>query len=541
MSTPALPVTSVDQLAPAQQPAAPAPSIPTQAPAPAQDAQPAQAPTPAQAPAPAQAPLPPEHRWLGVVKGVLEHLEGAAQGLAVGGIPGAVVGAVDPKRPKAALASMKANASADLADKQSKAQWQSAQAAEGMAREAMYRAQVEQMPKQFQETLKKDDEAVVKNLVAGGIRPIATTAGDTKEELDSAREQIKEHGGVPALFHFGDGYAVFDVHQLSDGPMLDQTRQMLSLTRPGAQLTSQEWNNPQQWPKQMKDKATGDALHFFDPTDPKQLERYQGYLNTVDKTWSDDNPDKKPVLDKLKQAVTNLQGMRSGAFNEKLTLARDAAKARGMAINENKPIQAIDPTTGVERVMPAGEAFRIGAVGPAQFNKIETEYIKPAADAEKSYQMFQQAFKDFKAGTKTGAESMVALSQHLATTFGSVKGARITKDMIEEHLGARGISDKALVATQKLTNGDVLSADQWDAFRSLITASRRLAWGNAATQANAIGVNIRSRVPKDLGGSAQSITNPAASMGDTPATSAPTSTDSSNPMAKYGGVARQPK
>lgn len=535
MSTPALPVTSVDQLAPAQQPSAPAPSIPTQAPAPAQDAQPAQAPTPA------QAPLPPEHRWLGVVKGVLEHLEGAAQGLAVGGIPGAVVGAVDPKRPKAALASMKANASADLADKQSKAQWQSAQAAEGMAREAMYRAQVEQMPKQFQETLKKDDEAVVKNLVAGGIRPIATTAGETKEELESAREQIKEHGGVPALFHFGDGYAVFDVHQLSDGPMLDQTRQMLSLTRPGAQLTSQEWNNPQQWPKQAKDKATGDALHFFDPTDPKQLERYQGYLNTVDKTWSDDNPDKKPVLDKLKQAVTNLQGMRSGAFNEKLTLARDAAKARGMAINENKPIQAIDPTTGVERVMPAGEAFRIGAVGPAQFNKIESEYIKPAVDNEKSFQLFQAAYNDYKNGAKTGAPSMVAFAQHMGTTIGSIKNVRAGKEAMEQHMGARSVSDAAVVAVQRLQNGDVLSPNQWQEMGKLITSARRFAWGNATTQAGAIGVNIRSRVPKDLGGNAQSITDPAASMGgDTQSAPTPT-TDSSNPMAKYGGVARQPK
>jgi hypothetical protein len=130
---------------------------------------------------------------------------------------------------------------------------------------------------------------------------------------------------------------------------------------------------------------------------------------------------------------------------------------------------------------------------------IDKNYVKPANDAEKSYQMFMDAYKN-KDDAKTGAESMLALSTHLATTFGNVKGSRVTKDMIQEHLGARSVSDSALVAVQKLSNGDVLSPDQWDAFKTLISNSRNLSWQTAKKEADRRGVDISGSLPADLGG-----------------------------------------
>jgi hypothetical protein len=115
------------------------------------------------------------------------------------------------------------------------------------------------------------------------------------------------------------------------------------------------------------------------------------------------------------------------------------------------------------------------------FNKA---YVDPAMGVEKSYDMMDQAFKEYneaKAQGKdlpTGAQSMLALSTHLSTTFGNVKGSRITKDMIQEHLGARSVGDTALVAVQRLTNGDVLSPEQWKAFHDLIGQSREYQWKN---------------------------------------------------------------
>jgi len=80
-----------------------------------------------------------------------------------------------------------------------------------------------------------------------------------------------------------------------------------------------------------------------------------------------------------------------------------------------------------------------------------------------------------------------------------VKGARITKDMIEHHLGARGVSDSALVAIQRLTNGDVLSPAQWEAFHGLIKQSRDISWHQAAREADRAGLPL-DFLPEDLQG-----------------------------------------
>ena len=131
----------------------------------------------------------------------------------------------------------------------------------------------------------------------------------------------------------------------------------------------------------------------------------------------------------------------------------------------------------------------------SEFNKA---YVQPAEGVEKSYQMMDQAYKEFEAARAqgkelpTGAQSMLALSTHLATTFGNVKGSRVTRDMIQEHLGAHSVPDSALVAVQKLTNGDVLSPAQWTAFHDLIGASRKLSWDTATKEAK------RANLPVDF-------------------------------------------
>jgi hypothetical protein len=106
-----------------------------------------------------------------------------------------------------------------------------------------------------------------------------------------------------------------------------------------------------------------------------------------------------------------------------------------------------------------------------------------------AYNEYQQAKAQNKV-LPSGAQSMLALSTHLATTFGGVKGSRVTKDMIQHHLGARSVSDDGLVALQKVTNGDVLSPAQWDAFNDLISQSRRFTWDNMVDSAHAQGLPV---------------------------------------------------
>lgn len=71
-----------------------------------------------------------------------------------------------------------------------------------------------------------------------------------------------------------------------------------------------------------------------------------------------------------------------------------------------------------------------------------------------------------------GADDMALLSSHIAMTFGTVKGARTGKDLIEAHLNARSLPDALSVLAQKVLNGGQLSAGQRQEFVEL--AKRRV-------------------------------------------------------------------
>lgn len=122
-------------------------------------------------------------------------------------------------------------------------------------------------------------------------------------------------------------------------------------------------------------------------------------------------------------------------------------------------------------------------------DSFQKDTVNKAYDVEKAYNMSQQAYAEYQSAAKqgkqlpTGAQSMLLLSQHLGTTFGNVKGSRITKDMISEHLGARGLTDDAVTAVQRIVNGDQLSPAQWKAFTDLIGQSRNATWENAISSA----------------------------------------------------------
>lgn len=138
----------------------------------------------------------------------------------------------------------------------------------------------------------------------------------------------------------------------------------------------------------------------------------------------------------------------------------------------------------------------------AQHNK---DYVVPAENTENSFRMADRAYSDYETAKKqgkelpTGAQSMLMLSQHLATTFGNVKGSRVTKDMIQEHLGARSITDSGQVAIQRLTNGDQLSPGQWTAFHDLVSQARTQKWETAVKEAKRADVPI-DFLPPDLSG-----------------------------------------
>jgi hypothetical protein len=123
-------------------------------------------------------------------------------------------------------------------------------------------------------------------------------------------------------------------------------------------------------------------------------------------------------------------------------------------------------------------------VGNKQVEAFNKDYVNPAEAIERSYQMFEDAYKAIQNGdAKTGAEDMLLLSQHLGTTFGQVKGSRMNKDLIQEHKDAIGIQDKIERYSNNIASGQMLSPDQRKEFGDLISNMRNLTWRIATKEA----------------------------------------------------------
>lgn len=141
-----------------------------------------------------------------------------------------------------------------------------------------------------------------------------------------------------------------------------------------------------------------------------------------------------------------------------------------------------------------GQGVRISAVAQNRFN---TGYMKPATDIEQNYKKFQQAAADYAKDPKTGAATMVALAQHLGSTFGSVKGAQMGEHMIAEHKNAIGLLDRAQRYVDSIVSGQQLSADQMKDFGELIGSTRNISWEITAREAARRGLPV-DMVPSDV-------------------------------------------
>ena len=199
----------------------------------------------------------------------------------------------------------------------------------------------------------------------------------------------------------------------------------------------------------------------------------------------------------LKKPVSPEDQAWANAYKERKSLGPQAAAAAGAANATLTPL--INPATGQmmgtfntktgefkpQTQNTGGATTAAGAgVGNKQIEAFNKDYVNPAEAIERSYQMFQDAYKAIQAGdAKTGAEDMLLLSQHLGTTFGQVKGSRMNKDLIEEHKDAIGIQDRIQRYANNLASGQMLSPDQRKEFGDLISNMRNLTWQIATKEA----------------------------------------------------------
>ena len=181
---------------------------------------------------------------------------------------------------------------------------------------------------------------------------------------------------------------------------------------------------------------------------------------------------------KQRLALQKQQEKESAAQTQHINAETNLVNTQAKALINS---QQADPF-GFVSPLPQKEALK-------RQDAFQKDVINKSYDTEKAFQMSQQAYQEYQDAAKqgkqlpTGAQSMLLLSQHLGTTFGNVKGSRITRDMIQEHLGARGLTDDAVTAVQRIVNGDQLSPAQWKAFTDLISQSRSATWNNAVSNA----------------------------------------------------------
>jgi hypothetical protein len=125
-------------------------------------------------------------------------------------------------------------------------------------------------------------------------------------------------------------------------------------------------------------------------------------------------------------------------------------------------------------------------------NQFNTQYVKPSTDIEQNYKKFQNAYHDYQNNPATGAASMVALAQHLGSTFGSVKGTQMGENMISEHKDAIGLMDRIDRYVDRVATGQQLSASQWKDFNDLISNTRQIQWETTAKE------SVRRHQPVDF-------------------------------------------
>jgi hypothetical protein len=121
----------------------------------------------------------------------------------------------------------------------------------------------------------------------------------------------------------------------------------------------------------------------------------------------------------------------------------------------------------------SGAPVQAATVGNANARAVTTSAVGVNA-AQNLLASMQDTLDRIKSGKSQaiGADDMNLLSSHLAMTFGTVKGARTGRDLIEAHVHARDLGDEMQVIMERVLNGGQLSPGQREEFVHL--AQQRL-------------------------------------------------------------------
>ena len=356
-----------------------------------------------------------------ILYGAMSHLEGAGKGLATGGIPGAVEGAISPK-----IADTHFQQQEQM--RQNVVNKQQADIANAIADAHLREQQAANYPAELQERRNENDSKTVMGLKAYSVNPLGAV-----HDADSAgamAQQLLTQGKMPWVLNPSKGtFLVYDMGQVSGTPMGLQDYNLAAVFNGMPTYEPDQWMNPKMG--QIRTAGLKFAQGFLHP-DVKNLmqadqmiAKYQGIVKGIDDGHYSNIPAdaKQRVITTLGEMVeahnnylSEMMKMRTAPTNARfykvdyadgtvdfLTGPQAHSAANGGAPNGKTPVNAqvhsmlqvtdangrqvavtpteaasygIDPSTGTK--MAANEAFAVHAarqlIQPdGLFNKIAAE------------------------------------------------------------------------------------------------------------------------------------------------------------------------
>lgn len=275
-------------------------------------------------------------KWANVVMGALK-------GLALGGVPGAVSGAINPKGATEGYALQKASNSVRF-------NFQSAQAATSVANALRSNYELEHLPELEREAADEHQLKVADFLEHAGIMP-SVIAPDTGDSAGSALDHLQRLNGgvVPQLatvLHVGGMLVGFTSHASAPDDQLsfiNNSRDVSGLPK----LTSDAWAalNPQQ-----KSQALTGAAEVWMPTgealSPAQIVSTIASKQQILKNYSArayDTPDARKNVAMLESEIDMLRSMQAGQLKAHLDQFREEEKIRAQfSPQANAPAYAVN-------------------------------------------------------------------------------------------------------------------------------------------------------------------------------------------------------
>jgi hypothetical protein len=118
-----------------------------------------------------------------------------------------------------------------------------------------------------------------------------------------------------------------------------------------------------------------------------------------------------------------------------------------------------------------------------------------------SRQQFNDILNDMANGKYTGADSVAGLFDAIGISVSPMqgKGMRINKDVINEHIDARGLDQTVVAKLGKLTAGTILSPQQLKDYAGIADGAYVHGYVNAVNDAHAQGIKADAILPKGNG------------------------------------------